>query len=107
MAVVVLVIMVVTMSMRMAVVMIGRVSMGVRMDLTIAMKPTVVGLRFVGIRADAFHMVVVALLRQTDFRLEAQNLRSIFAQAAVHLVLAHQYLLDAIGEGIEYQRVVL
>ena len=107
MAVVVAVIMVVTMGVRMLVAMIVRVSMGARMDKTIGVKPTVVGLHLVGIRADAFHMVVVALLRQTDFRLEAQNLRAIFAQAAVHLVLAHQDLLYAVGKGIEHQRVVL
>src|SRR5438552_19055271 len=107
MAVVVAVIMVVTMGVRMLVAMIVRVSMGARMDQTIGVKPTVVGLRLVGIRTDAFHMVVVALLRQTDFRLEAQNLRAIFAQAAVHLVLAHQYLLDTIGKGIAHQRAAL
>ena len=52
-------------------------------------------------------MMVMAFLRQADLRLEAQHLGAILAQAAIHLVLAGQDLLDPIGEGIEHQRMIL
>ena len=55
----------------------------------------------IGIGADAFHMMVVALLRQPDLRLETQNLRPVFAQAAVHLVFPYENLRHPIREGVD------
>ena len=44
--------------------------------------------------ADAFHMVVVAFLLQTDLVLEAQDLLAVFAHLAVHVAGALQDLVD-------------
>ena len=43
--------------------------------------------------ANAFHMVVVAFLWQTDLIFKAQHLRAIFTKRAVHCVLARIDLL--------------
>ena len=47
-------------------------------------------------RADPLHVVMVALLRQPHLRLEAEDLRAVLAELAVHVVLAVQDLVDAI-----------
>src|SRR6266851_1517724 len=60
----------------------------------------------IGIGADTLHMMVVAFLRQPDLRLETQNLRPVFAQAAVHLVFPYQNLLHPISEGVEHEGVI-
>ncbi len=39
-----------------------------------------------GLRAEAFHVMVVALLRKADFRLKTQHLLAIFTHLAVHIV---------------------
>ncbi len=57
--------------------------------------------------ADALDMMVVALLDQPDLVLEAQRLVAVFAQQAIHGVVAVQNFLDALGEGVEHQRVVV
>src|SRR3954468_9158304 len=50
--------------------------------------------RLIGIGAAAFDVMVVALLLAADFRLEAQHLFAVLAEAAIHVVLADQDLLD-------------
>src|SRR3546814_3883262 len=57
--------------------------------------------------ADALHVVVVALLRETDLGLEAEHLRAVLAELAVHQVLAVENLLHPLGEGVEHRRVVV
>ena len=52
-------------------------------------------------------MVVVALLRQAHLGFEAQHLLAVLAQRAVHQVLAHQHLADAVEEGVDHQRMVI
>ena len=49
--------------------------------------------------ADALHVMVVALLRQPDLCLKAQNLRAVLAHLAVHQVVALQNLLHAVDKG--------
>src|SRR5687767_8308755 len=61
----------------------------------------------VGIGADAADMMVVAGLRRADLGLVADHLLAIFAEPAVHAVVADQELLDALDEGVEDQRVVV
>ena len=58
-------------------------------------------------RADALDVMMMAHLRQTDFRFEAQHLRAVFAQAAVHISVAAQDLADALGECVDDERVVV
>src|SRR3546814_18064761 len=48
--------------------------------------------------ADAFDVVVVALLGEADLGLEAQHLLAILAELAVHQVHAVEDLLHALGE---------
>src|SRR3546814_17659066 len=55
--------------------------------------------------ADALHVVVVALLCQADLRLEAEHLRAVLAELAVHQVLAVEYLLHPLGEGVEHRQI--
>src|SRR5687767_2215050 len=57
--------------------------------------------------ADALDMVMVAHLRQAHFLLEAQHLRAIFAQAAVHVGVTCENLANALGEGLDDERVVV
>ena len=58
-------------------------------------------------RADPLDVVVVALLRQADLGLEAQHLLAVFAELAVHQVLAVQNFVHAVDEGLEHQRMVV
>ena len=57
--------------------------------------------------ADALDVVVVTLLRQPDFRLEAQHLFAILAELAVHQVLPLQNFLHPIPKCIQHERVVV
>ena len=57
--------------------------------------------------ADAFHMMVVALLRHTHFGLETEDVGSVFAHAAVHVRIAGQDLLDPFDQGIDHQRMII
>src|SRR5215467_9244241 len=61
----------------------------------------------IAVGADPLDMMMMALLGEADLRLEAEHLRAIFAERAVHLVLAPHDLLHPVGEGIEDQRMVL
>src|SRR3546814_3665905 len=57
--------------------------------------------------ADAFDVVVVALLGEADLGLEAQHLLAILAELAVHQVLAVEDLLHALGKGVQHGGVVV
>ena len=48
--------------------------------------------------AGAFDMMVMALLRGSNFGLEAQDLRAVFAHLAVHGDVAGEDLIDALFE---------
>ncbi len=69
----------------------------------------VMGVRMSGavMMQDAFHMMMMAALRQSDFRLEAQDLSAVFAQAAVHGGVAGKDLANALNEGVDHQRMVI
>ncbi len=58
-------------------------------------------------RADTFHVMVVALLCQAHVRLETQNLFTIFAHLAIHVVGALQCLPNTVGKGIKDQGMVV
>ena len=58
-------------------------------------------------RAYPLHMMVMALLRQAHFDLETENLLAVLAELAVHVVLAVQDLVHAIGEGVQHHGVVV
>ncbi len=58
--------------------------MAMRMIMVVVM--VVTGMVITG--PDAFDMMVVAFLRQTDFGLEAQHLIAVFAHLAVHQIRA-------------------
>ena len=95
----------------MAVIMVVIVPMVVRVDLAVVMmmamtvRVRVVVLLAVG--ADPFDVMVMALLGQPDLGLESQDLRPVFAEGAVHLVLAVHDLLDPVGEGVQHQGMIL
>ncbi len=57
--------------------------------------------------ADALDVMVMALLGQADLGLEAEDTIAVFAQLAVHVVLARTDLLDPLGEGVEHERMVV
>lgn len=48
----------------------------------------------------AFHVVVVTFLRQTDLSFKPKNLLAVFAELAVHVVSAFEDLVDALLHGI-------
>src|SRR5687767_10660933 len=56
--------------------------------------------------ADPFHVVMVALLRQADFGLKAENLRAVFAELAIHPRVAQEDVVGALDERIQHQWVV-
>ena len=57
--------------------------------------------------ADALDVMVVARLREPDLVLEAEELDAILAELAVHVAGALEDLLDARGEAVEHQRMVV
>ena len=57
--------------------------------------------------ADAFDMMVMAFLGQADFILEPEDLGAVFAQAAVHGVVAVDDLLDALLERFHDHGVIV
>ena len=59
------------------------------------------------IDADAADMQVMAHLRRPLIGFVADDLRAIFAQVAVHQVFAGIDLGDALGQGVEHQRMVV
>ena len=63
-------------------------------------------MRTIGVGADAAHMVVMAGLRARDIRLIAQDLRTIFAELAVHRVLAATDLGNPVDQDIDDERMV-
>ncbi|HEY8013564.1 MAG TPA: hypothetical protein VIE70_06635, partial [Dongiaceae bacterium] len=74
------------------------VNVAVMAMIAVAVRVRVIVLFAVG--ADAFDVMMVALLGEPDLGLEPQDLRPVFAQRAVHLVLAIHDLLHPVGEGI-------
>lgn len=89
------------------------VGMMVRVIMTMTMTMTVIMIVMVpmfmiliGLGADALDVVVMACLRLADLVLEAQHLLAVFAQLAVHIVLAAQDILDPFGERVQHQRMV-
>ena len=58
-------------------------------------------------RALALDMMVMALLPQPNLRLKAQHLRAIFAQRAVHGVLAVENLRHPLSEGGQHFGMVV
>ena len=87
--------------------------MGVRlvmiMSVIMLVIMVVMGMRMSGavMMQDAFDVMMMAALRQSDFRLEAQDLSAVFAQAAVHGGVAGKDLANALDEGVDHQRVVI
>ena len=69
--------------------------------------PMIVAVILGGPRADALDVMVMALLRQADLGLEAEDLLPVLAELAVHQVLAGQDLLDPLGEGVEHAGMVV
>ena len=61
----------------------------------------------VAVAADALDVMVMALLRRADLGLEAQHLRAIFADRAVHRGSPDEHLADALDEGVDHQRMVV
>src|SRR5436190_5258651 len=57
--------------------------------------------------ADAADMVVMPGLGSADLGLVADHLLSVFAELAVHPVVADQDLLDALDEGVQHQWMVV
>src|SRR5690348_91006 len=55
-------------------------------------------------RAGALDMVMVALLRRADFRLEAEHLGAELAHLAVHRRFAGHDLLDPFDESVDHRR---
>src|SRR5688572_5791191 len=51
-------------------------------------------------------MMVMALLRQADLSLESQHLRPVFAELAVHAVVAVENAAYPLDEGVEHQRMI-
>ena len=68
--------------------------------------PVVVSRRLRVAGPDALDMMVMAPLRQANFVLEAEHGLAIFAQPAVHRVVAAPEVGDALDEGLDRQRVV-
>jgi len=91
------------MGMRMAVMMIVIVAVIVIMMMIVV--AVIVCVASVG--ANPFNMMVVAFLRPSDLGLEAQNLRAVFAELAVHLVLAREDFLHALDKNIKDERVAV
>src|SRR4051794_17149684 len=58
------------------------------------------------VAANAADMVVMAGLRRTELAGVTDDLRAIFAELAVHRRIAAANFLDALGEGIEHERMV-
>src|SRR5262245_10522233 len=67
----------------------------------------VMPMTMIRISADALDMMVMPGLRQADFGFETDDLLAVFAHAAVHVVVAGEDLAHAIGEGIQYQRMIV
>src|SRR5690606_29885794 len=82
------------------------VGMGIGMMPVImaVMVPMIMVVRMSG--ADAFHVMVVAPLRQTDLILEAEHLRAVFAHLAVHGVGAGKNLVQPVLQHLGYQRMI-
>ena len=99
-AVAVLMIVIVTMMVVVVMIAMMMVMMSVAMVMIMVMPVT-------GIGADALHVMVMAGLRQADFRLEADDLLAILAHLAIHVVLTVENLAHAVGEGIEHQGVIV
>ncbi len=57
--------------------------------------------------ADALDMVVVALLGRADIGLEAEHRLAVFAQGAIHGVVAGDKLAQAIDKGFDHQLMVV
>src|SRR5712691_5238139 len=60
----------------------------------------------VTIAADAADMVMVTGLRCADLAGVADDLGAVFAELAIHRRGADADLLDALGEGVEHQRMI-
>ena len=86
------------MRVRMVMSMIMTVIMVVRMMVTVVVP--VAG-------ADAFYVMVMALLRQPYLVFEAQYLFAIFTLLAVHIVIAGKDIAHAFRKCIQYQRMVV
>ena len=76
------------------------------MYLAVRLMQIMVMMAMVGVGADAADMMVVRGLGRAGRRLVADDLRAIFAQAAIHRRLAILELARALDETIEHQRVV-
>src|SRR5260221_12365171 len=69
--------------------------------------PVAVAMAMVGtIGADAADMVTVSGLGRAELGAIAEDLRAVLAELAIHHRVADTDLLDALGEGIEDQRMV-
>lgn len=68
--------------------------------------PIVMLMRVIMIAA-AFHMVMVAFLCFANLGFKSKNLRSVFAQAAIHVVVAVENLLQPLNKGVNHFRVVV
>src|SRR5579875_3945897 len=71
--------------------------------------PMIVMMRVMMVRggADAFDVMMVALLGQRHLVLEAEELHAVLAHLAVHVAGAGEDFLDARGEGVEHQGMVV
>src|SRR5688572_23839438 len=104
------VIMMIVVAMRMVVVMIVVVVMAVMMAVSIMIMvilSMIVIMPMPQPGADAFHVMVVALLHAPDLGLVADRLLAVFAQLAVHRVVAGEDLAHPLGEGVQHQWVVV
>jgi len=57
--------------------------------------------------AFALDMMMVAFLRQPHFVFKPQHLRAVFAHRAIHIVVARQNFLHAIGKGRDHIIMVI
>src|SRR6185503_10044711 len=99
---------VVAMRMIMIMVMVMAVMVIVMMRMIVVMPmvmPVVMPVRRPG--ADAFHVMVVALLDPADLGLVADRLLAVFAHLAVHRVVAGEDLAHPLGEGVQHQGMVV
>src|SRR5262249_1402579 len=93
--------------MLMIMIMIMVVVMVVMLMIMVVVMMVMMIVRVIAVGADALDVMVVAGLRQPDFGLEADDLLSVLAHQAIHLAVADQDLLDAVGEGVEHEVVVV
>src|SRR6185436_3490811 len=103
-----IVVMMSVVAMRMIMVMVMAVMVIVMMRMIVVMPmvmPVVMPVRRPG--ADAFHVMVVALLDPADLGLVADRLLAVFAHLAVHRVVAGEDLAHPLGEGVEHQGMVV